>query len=78
MEGSNIKDARNAMTEVIKMLCDNTFFNIIGFGSSFESLFPEPVLNSRANVDIALKHIQNLNADLGGTELSQPLTDIFT
>jgi hypothetical protein len=52
-------------------------FNICGFGSDFQYLFPKSVQYNKDSKTKALAHINTLNADLGGTNLSKPLQDIL-
>jgi Ca-activated chloride channel family protein len=77
MQGSNITDASKALEQLVNILPDHTLFNIIGFGSSYEALFTRSKENNKKTVDKALKHIRNLQADLGGTELLSPLQFIY-
>ena len=41
MGGTSIAEARNALQLCLRSLTEGTHFNIVGFGSSFELLFPE-------------------------------------
>jgi len=52
-------------------------FNIIGFGSRTELLFDAPRAYDAESLQIASNHAQSVQADLGGTELLQPLRQIF-
>lgn len=42
-------------------------FNVIGFGSTFTSLFPEPRLYDDETKRLALEHCRGIEADMGGT-----------
>ncbi len=78
MSGSYIKSARETLILFMKSLPENSHFNIIGFGSRFEKLFPNnSVSYTQETLDTAMAHLQNLQADLGGTELLSPLEAIF-
>ena len=78
MSGSYIKSARETLILFLKSLPENSRFNIIGFGSRFEKLFPEKSVSyMQETLDTAMAHLQNLQADLGGTELLPPLEAIF-
>ena len=78
MSGSYIRSARDTLILFMKSLPENSRFNIIGFGSSFEKLFSESsVPYSQETLDRAMAHLQNLQANLGGTELLAPLDAIF-
>ncbi|KJE94062.1 von Willebrand domain-containing protein [Capsaspora owczarzaki ATCC 30864] len=76
MGGSQILQARNALTLFLKSLPTNSRFNIVGFGDSYQTLFPEAVGYSQANLNTALKHVSTMDANLGGTELLAPLRAI--
>lgn len=61
----------------IKSLPENCYFNIVRFGSNYVPLFEKPVLYTKENVDIALNLANSLKADLGCTNLSEPLSHVF-
>ena len=77
MNGSFIRSASDALVLFLKSLPEDCRFNIYGFGSTFESLFPSSVPYTQQNLDTATQHAQGLKADLGGTELLPPLNNIF-
>ena len=77
MSGSYIKSARETLVLFLKSLPQGNYFNIIGFGSSYTSLFPNPVPYDKKHLEKAIKHAQSMEADLGGTELLRPLQHIF-
>lgn len=78
MSHGPIKNAAECLEIFIKSLPSNSFFNIIRFGSTYEKLFNESVQYNEETVEKALQLAQNMNADLGGTELYNPLSDIFS
>jgi ubiquitin len=74
MEGSTIKIAKTALLYFLKSLPENSFFNIISFGSEFETLFSGPGRKvDDEDISNAIEKISNYRADLGGTNLSSPL-----
>ena len=77
MRGSTIENARESLVLFLKSLPPGCRFNVIGFGSSFTSLFPNSVSYDQQHVDEAIAHAQSIQADLGGTELLPPLQHIF-
>ena len=77
MRGSYIKSARETLVLFLKSLPQGNYFNIMGFGSSYTSLFPNPVPYDKKHLEKAIKHAQEMEADLGGTELLRPLQHIF-
>eukprot|EP01102_Stenamoeba_stenopodia_P016365 TRINITY_DN5718_c0_g4_i1.p1 TRINITY_DN5718_c0_g4~~TRINITY_DN5718_c0_g4_i1.p1 ORF type:complete len:736 (+),score=184.91 TRINITY_DN5718_c0_g4_i1:1050-3257(+) len=77
-----IQYVQDAMNLFMKSLPAECHFNIVGFGSSFYSLFPiTPESSSQPYHDQTLseacKHIATLKADKGGTEIFTPLSHIF-
>lgn len=77
MAGSFIRSAGETLVLFLKSLPEGSYFNIIGFGSGYESLFPSSVPYTQENLDKATTHAQNIVADLGGTEILEPLKYIF-
>ena len=77
MRGSYIKSARETLMLFLKSISEGSYFNIVGFGSSYELLFPQSVAYSQESLDKAVSHTQSVDADLGGTELLPPLQHIF-
>ena len=54
-----------------------SYFQIIGFGSYFKKYNEEPVEYNKENVDNIIHIINNLKADLGGTNINSPLESIY-
>ena len=77
MGGAYIKSARETLTLFLKSIPPGCHFNIVGFGSRYQSLFPKSVPYNQENLDAAMKHTETMEADLGGTELLGPLQHIF-
>jgi len=77
MEGDSIHEARQALDVCLKALDEGTQFNVLRFGSRFESLFPEPKPYSEATLNTALAWSKNMQADLGGTEILRPLKHVY-
>jgi len=77
MSGQSMNLAKEALQVFLHSLPVNSFFNIIVFGSSFKALFPD----SRQYDDNSLQEAKNsaayISANLGGTEILQPLQYIF-
>ncbi|CAF1222422.1 unnamed protein product [Rotaria sordida] len=73
-EQNKIGLAREAMLLFLKSLPLDCQFNIIQFGSNHEALFDEVTsIYNEKNVQKAERLINQLRADLGGTELLEPL-----
>ncbi|XP_074071453.1 von Willebrand factor A domain-containing protein 5A-like isoform X2 [Macrotis lagotis] len=72
-----IDSAKETLVLLLKSLPLGCFFNIYGFGSSFESFFPESVEYTQKSMEKAVKKIKTLHANMGGTEILEPLKDIY-
>lgn len=77
MGGAYIKSARETLILFLKSIPPGCYFNIVGFGSRYQSLFPKSVPYNQENLDTAMTHTETMEADLGGTELLGPLQHIF-
>jgi Ca-activated chloride channel homolog len=77
MSGESIAQARNALLLCLRSLQEGDTFNVVGFGSHFEALYPESVAYDQATLDQATLAIQTMDADLGGTEIMSPLQHIL-
>lgn len=76
MGGGPIRRAGEALQLFLRSLPPGCHFNIIGFGSSTELLFDAPRAYNAESLQLASHHAQTVQADLGGTELLQPLQQI--
>ncbi|XP_048836981.1 von Willebrand factor A domain-containing protein 5A-like isoform X11 [Brienomyrus brachyistius] len=77
-EQTRISSARDTLLLLLKSLPVGCYFNIYGFGSSFESYFPESVEYMQANMETAVQKVQSMQADMGGTEILQVLQNIYS
>ena len=73
MEGPSIQQARAALLLALRSLEEGDRFNIVGFGSRYDPMFRDSVLYSQQSLDEAVRKVERMKADLGGTELLQPL-----
>merc|ERR1719401_1645478 len=73
MSGGCIRRAAEALQLFLRSLPTGCRFNIIGFGSRTELLFDTPRAYDAESLQVASHHAQLVQADLGGTELLQPL-----
>lgn len=78
MSGSRINQAKNALALFLHSLPIGTRFNVIGFGSRYEKLFPTSRAYDDSSLEIANQHASGISADLGGTELLAPLRDVLS
>eukprot|EP01087_Luapelamoeba_hula_P017985 TRINITY_DN5729_c1_g2_i1.p1 TRINITY_DN5729_c1_g2~~TRINITY_DN5729_c1_g2_i1.p1 ORF type:complete len:965 (+),score=193.97 TRINITY_DN5729_c1_g2_i1:130-3024(+) len=77
MAGSRMNQAKNALHLFLRSLPEGTQFNIVGFGNSFEKLFPESVEYDDRSFKAASAHVDSMTANLGGTNIMSPLRDIL-
>ncbi|XP_051011662.1 von Willebrand factor A domain-containing protein 5A-like [Acomys russatus] len=72
-----IEAAKETLLLLIKSLPVGCYFNIYGFGSSYEKLFPESVKYTQESMEEAVERVKDLEAELGDTEILTPLCNIY-
>ncbi|KAL3888728.1 hypothetical protein ACJMK2_001091 [Sinanodonta woodiana] len=78
MGGEKMWSAKETLLLFLKSLPVNCYFNVIGFGSNFESLFPEgSMIYNEENLKKAEMLQTQMKADMGGTEILRPLEHVF-
>merc|ERR1712232_33441 len=77
MSGGQIRKAADSLQLFLRSLPQNSQFDIVGFGSTWQSLFGESVGYNASSFKKASDHAQHVQADLGGTEILAPLQAIF-
>ncbi|XP_055344229.1 von Willebrand factor A domain-containing protein 5A-like [Paramacrobiotus metropolitanus] len=77
MGGDRIEDAKRAMQIFLRSIPEGCYFNFYRFGSSYESLFPKSKLYAENTFKAAQKYADATSANLGGTEILEPLKKIF-
>ncbi|XP_040901630.1 von Willebrand factor A domain-containing protein 5A-like isoform X11 [Toxotes jaculatrix] len=75
---TRIGSARDTLLLLLKSLPMGCYFNIYSFGSNFEHIFPKSVEYSEKTMEEALKKVEKMKADLGGTEILEPLKHIYS
>ncbi|VDO12151.1 unnamed protein product [Rodentolepis nana] len=83
MDGDPIQQASQSLLILLKSLPVGCRFQIVGFGSTHNLLFPEyvftiPNYNTEENINKALEYQRNLEADMGGTEVLPALKAIYS
>ncbi|XP_063061446.1 von Willebrand factor A domain-containing protein 5A-like isoform X1 [Engraulis encrasicolus] len=73
-----IDSAKDTLLLLLKSLPMGCYFNIYGFGSRFEHFFPKSVEYNQKTMDEALAKVNGMRADMGGTEILQPLKHIYS
>ncbi|CAL1135812.1 unnamed protein product [Cladocopium goreaui] len=76
MQGSAISAAQSALQLFLRSLPLGCLFDIVGFGSTWRSLFEASVAYDEKSLNKASKHVKFVQADMGGTELLQPLKHV--
>ena len=77
MRGESIKIASKALKLFLQSLPVGSFYQIIGFGTEYKKYDETPKEYTIDNINESLKIIDNLNADLGGTNIYSPLKGIY-
>lgn len=77
MQGASIEEARNALQLGLRSLRPGCYFNVVGFGSKYEALFPQSRAYDDASLAEATKHVKELDADMGGTEILPALQHVL-
>ncbi|XP_038609877.1 von Willebrand factor A domain-containing protein 5A-like isoform X2 [Tachyglossus aculeatus] len=72
-----IDSAKETLLLLLKSLPLGCFFNVYGFGSTFDSFFPDSVEYTQQSMEEAVQRVKALSANLGGTEILAPLKSIF-
>ena len=70
--------AIQALTLFIKSLPPDSLFNIVSFGSRYDIAYKQSVEYTKKNIDKAIAHITRMGADMGGTQMLQPLEAIYS
>jgi len=77
MSGKSIELVKKSLLLFIQSLPAKSYFQLIGFGSDYIKYNSEPVEYNQENVKNIINIINGLKADMGGTNISQPLNCIY-
>lgn len=77
MAGNSIKVASRALLLFLQSLPVGSYYQIIGFGSSFVMHDIIPNEYTQENIDNSIKLIESLKANMGGTNIYDPLKYIY-
>lgn len=79
MEGTRMNKAKDALIFFLKSLPADSYFNIVSFGDSFFLLdFDKSIKASEEKLSEAIETVETYYADMGGTEILEPLEYIAT
>ena len=77
MRYKSIDLVKQGLLLFIQSLPPESYFQLIGFGSYFKKYNEEPVEYNEKNVKEIINIINNLEADMGGTNINSPLENIY-
>jgi hypothetical protein len=78
MGGSRIEIACEALVLFLKSIPTGSYFNVISFGTDYEFMFSLPQLADNTILEEAISKIRGFSADMGGTEILNPLFHVFS
>eukprot|EP00347_Sterkiella_histriomuscorum_P017977 403347255 len=78
MSGKRIKLAVQALQLFLHSLPMGCKFNVVSFGSNYTKLFEESQEYDDESLERAIEQIGKFDANMGGTELFQPVQDILS
>ena len=78
MDGEPIKLVHEALTLLIQSLPKDSYYQLIGFGSEFKIYDTTPKKYTKENIQSTKSFIKTLDAELGGTNIQEPLKSIFS
>ena len=70
MEGTSIEEVRNALQLCLRSMITGCCFNIVGFGSTYEALFPESRAYDEASLAEASAHVSATRARISAARRS--------
>ncbi|KAK7803864.1 hypothetical protein U0070_021535 [Myodes glareolus] len=73
MSRTSIQCVKEAMLVALKSLMPACLFNVVGFGSTFKTVFASSQIYNEANLAKACDCIQRIRADMGSTNILSPL-----
>ena len=77
MYGQTIKKAGSALELFLHSIPSNSVFEVVGFGSHYKPLFNKLVDYNDETLKTAVNYAQNVDSDMGGTEMLEPLKYIL-
>ena len=78
MSGKSIELVKQGLLLLIQSLPPNSYFQLIGFGSTFKKCDEEAVEYNKENVNNIIDIINNLDSNMGGTNINSPLESIYS
>jgi ubiquitin len=78
MQGEPMRTAKEALKLFIRSIPPGSKFNIISFGSKYDSMYPHLIDYTQSTLDYAIEKVDEFDANYGGTEMYSPLSYIFS
>ena len=72
-----MKKAAQALELLLRSLPEDCYFNVVSFGTRYDSLFPKSQLYSETSLSKALDLAQTMKSNYGGTEIFGALQWVF-
>ena len=76
MWGDRIEITKKALQLFLQSLPANSYYQLVGFGSDYKKYDEKPKEYTQENISESIKLIETLDADLGGTNIYDPLSDV--
>jgi hypothetical protein len=74
-----VRQLRSAMIHALIKIPEDCYFNIIAFGSTYLTVFPEgSVPYNDANLNTAHRFVSSMKATMSGTKMLEPLQHLYT
>ena len=78
MRGERITMALSSLQLFLRSLPQDSYFNIVSFGSNFNLMHPESVQYSQQTLSSANDQLKGFSANMGGTEIYRALHTVFS
>lgn len=77
MSGARIAMAKESLLLFLKSLPQDSFFNVVSFGSDVGVMNPQSIAYSQSSITQACENVQYFQADMGGTNIYDALKKAF-
>lgn len=77
MGGERMIQAINSLVLFLETVENNSYINIVSFGSNYNALFSNSVICSKLNIQKIINIVKKFKADMGGTELFNCIKDVI-
>ena len=78
MKGDRIKMVREALKIFLQSIPKDSYYQIIGFGTKYKKYDINTVVYNKINISKSLQEIDELKANMGGTNIYSPLQEIYS